>query len=47
MYWEKAYILIQVKTRNFLDATKEVGVDENIEKTKCIFNFLEHDIEQN
>jgi len=44
MHWEKAYtcILLQIKTRNLLDASKEIGVDENTEESKCIFTFLEH-----
>jgi len=47
MYWEKAYFLLQIKTRYFLDASKEIGLDENTEKTKCIFSFLEHSAGQN
>jgi hypothetical protein len=47
MTWEKAYILLQIKTINFLHNSKETGVDENTEKTKCIFAFLEHNAVQN
>jgi len=37
-YWEKAYILWRKNTEAFVVASKEIGLQGNADKTKCMVN---------